>query len=72
MTGTASTYPGGSKERVRKAGNNVRLGIASEEDLAVIDLWRTSHRAVLNTFQAILRNRTRGTGIFVAQRHKRR
>ncbi|HPS09687.1 MAG TPA: RelA/SpoT domain-containing protein, partial [Kiritimatiellia bacterium] len=29
--------------------------------------WR-----VLNTFQAILRNRTRGTGISVAQRHKRK
>lgn len=33
---------------------------------------RAAHRGVLNTFQAILRNRTRGTGISVAQRHKRK
>jgi putative GTP pyrophosphokinase len=29
-------------------------------------------RAVLNTFQSILRTRTRGTNIVVAQRHKRK
>lgn len=38
----------------------------------VIEEWRAAHRAILNTFQAILRNRTRDTGITVAQRHKRR
>jgi putative GTP pyrophosphokinase len=38
----------------------------------VIDEWRAAHRAVLNTFQAILRTRTRGTKITVAQRHKRK
>ena len=42
------------------------------EDLQVIDEWRAAHRAVLNTFQAVLRNRTRGTKITVAQRHKRK
>jgi putative GTP pyrophosphokinase len=72
MTVDKATYPGGSKERVRKAGNAVRLGVATKDDLAVIDLWRSSHRSVLNTFQAILRNRTRGKGILVAQRHKRK
>jgi len=65
-------YPGGSKERVRRAGDNVRNGVATKEDMDVIDLWRASHRPVLNTFQAILRNRTRGKEIFVAQRHNRR
>ncbi|MGK2943045.1 MAG: RelA/SpoT domain-containing protein [Immundisolibacter sp.] len=34
--------------------------------------WRAAHRGVLNTFQAILRNRTRGTAVSVAQRHKRK
>jgi putative GTP pyrophosphokinase len=50
----------------------VRDGSASAEDLAVIDEWRAAHRAVLNTFQASLRTRTRLTGIYVAQRHKRK
>ena len=66
------TYPGGSKERVRRAGNAVRDNSATIEDLLVIEEWRAAHRAVLNTFQAILRTRTRGTPIIVAQRHKRR
>jgi GTP pyrophosphokinase len=65
------TYPGGSKERVSKAGNRVREGTATLEDYEIIDTWRAAHRAVLNTFQAILRTRTRGTAI-VAQRHKRK
>ncbi len=72
LTKSESTYPGGSKERVRKAGNAVREGKATPDDLAVIDLWRAAHRPVLNTFQSILRNRTRGTKIVVAQRHKRK
>lgn len=67
-----SVFPGGSKERVSKAGDAVRVRAHSAEDIAVIDAWRAAHRSVLNTFQAILRNRTRGTEIVVAQRHKRR
>ena len=66
------TYPGGSKSRVNRAGDNVRLGTATSEDATVIEEWRAAHRGVLNTFQAILRNRTRGTNITVAQRHKRK
>ena len=65
-------FPGGSKQRVSNAGAAVRAGTASFEDYVVIERWRAAHRAVLNTFQAILRNRTRGSGIIVAQRHKRR
>ncbi len=65
-------FPGGSKSRVNRAGANVREGTANPEDLEVIDTWRAAHRAVLNTFQATLRNRTRGTDITVAQRHKRK
>jgi len=40
--------------------------------MAVIDGWRAAHRAVLNTFQAILRIRARGKQVVVAQRHKRK
>lgn len=65
-------FPGGSKSRVNKAGDNIRNGNATIEDLVVIEEWRAAHRAVLNTFQASLRNRTKRTEIVVAQRHKRR
>ncbi|NOY83863.1 MAG: RelA/SpoT domain-containing protein [Nitrospirae bacterium] len=65
-------FPGGSKSKVNKAGSNIRNKCASDEDFQVLDEWRAAHRAVLNTFQAILRNRTRRTKIVVAQRHKRK
>jgi putative GTP pyrophosphokinase len=66
------TFPGGSKSRVSRAGDAVRNGNQTDEDLKIINTWRASHKSVLNAFQAILRTRTRGTGIVVAQRHKRR
>lgn len=67
------SYPGGSKTKVDQAGNKVRQNNFTESDLQVIDSWREAHRVVLNTFQAILRMRTRNTpSITVAQRHKRR
>lgn len=69
---TENTYPGGSKSRVSKAGDSVRNGTASVEDYAVIEVWRAAHRSVVNTFQALLRNRLRGQKVIVAQRHKRR
>ena len=72
MVDGSDGFPGGSKSRVNRAGERVRRSDALEEDFAVIDEWRAAHRAVLNTFQAILRTRTRGTSITVAQRHKRR
>ena len=65
-------FPGGSKKRIARAGDSIRNGNATIEDLAVIESWRASHRAVLNTFQAILRGRTRNKEIVVAQRHKRK
>lgn len=67
-----TTYPGGSKKRVTRAGDAVRTGTASAEDLSVIEQWRAAHRAVLNTFQAILRGRLRGKNVIIAQRHKRK
>lgn len=68
----ASNYPGGSKSRVNRAGAAIRAGNPSIEDLAVVEIWRASHRPVLNTFQALLRLRARGKNIVVAQRHKRK
>ncbi len=67
-----SGFPGGSKSRVNRAGERVRNGDETPDDLHVIDEWRAAHRAVLNTFQSSLRSRTRGKNIIVAQRHKRR
>lgn len=69
---TDHTYPGGSKSRVSRAGEHIRLGTATPDDYEVVEQWRAAHRGVLNTFQAILRNRTRGTKVSVAQRHKRK
>ncbi len=65
-------FPGGSRSRVNRAGMAIRSTAPAEADLSVLDEWRAAHRAVLNTFQAILRIRTQGTGIVVAQRHKRK
>lgn len=59
MNTNLQTFPGGSKSRVSKAGRNIRNGKATQEDLKTIEEWRAAHRAVLNTFQASLRNRTR-------------
>lgn len=67
-----TSFPGGSKSRVNKAGNNVRNNRQTVEDLSIIEEWRAAHRAVLNTFQEGLRRRTRKTNIVVAQRHKRK
>lgn len=65
-------YPGGSKKRVTRAGDAIRAGTATQDDMQVIEEWREAHRGVLNTFQAILRTRTKKQRITVAQRHKRR
>ncbi len=69
---TSIEYPGGSKNRVNKAGNNIRSNCATPEDYIIVEQWRAAHRSVLNTFQALLRTRTKNDEISVAQRHKRR
>jgi putative GTP pyrophosphokinase len=71
-TPVAAVFPGGSKSRVNRAGERVRTGRVTPEDLFVIDEWRAAHRAVLNTFKANLIQRARGRGITFAQRHKRK
>ncbi len=71
-TDNAHTFPGGSKSRVNRAGDRVRAGTATADDLHVIDEWRAAHRAVLNTFKANLILRARNKGVTFAQRHKRK
>ncbi len=65
-------FPEHSRNRVQSAGDRIRRGTATHEDMAVLENWRASHAHVINTFQANLRRRTRGTGILVGQRLKRR
>lgn len=80
MTSPPDTRPPwGSKGRINRAGENLRKMARNKDpealnpdDALYLDVWRSAHRNVLNTFQAILRNRTRKSGIVVAQRLKRR
>lgn len=65
-------FPGGSKSRVNAAGDAVREKRASDEDMHVIEEWRAAHSNVINTFQALLRNRAKDFGVRVIQRHKRK
>ena len=67
-------FPGGSKGRVNRAGERVRSGAATAEDVAVINAWRVEHRHVLDSFREILRDQAARFGgeVAIAQRHKRR
>lgn len=65
-------FPGGSKKRVNAAGESIRAGSATAEDLQIIEEWRAAHSNVINTFQALLRNRAKDFGAKVIQRHKRK
>lgn len=70
-----TVYPGGSKSRVNKAGQNIKDGVATPEDYEVFETWRSAHRQVLNTFQAYFRIATRRNfeeNFIIAQRHKRK
>jgi putative GTP pyrophosphokinase len=66
----------GIEGAINRAGDAIRDGALTDELRAALDSWRAAHKHVLNSFQSILRNRTkRGAGqqkIFVAQRLKRR
>lgn len=61
-----------SKNRVNRAGQAIGAGTASAEDVEVMENWRASHAYVLNTFQAMLRNRSRDSTAAVGTRLKRR
>lgn len=64
--------PAHSKSQVTKAGDRIRNGTASEADFEILENWRASHSHVMNTFQANIRRRSRGSDILVGQRLKRR
>jgi putative GTP pyrophosphokinase len=64
--------PLSSKRRINIAGERIRNGTSTAEDLVVIENWRASHAHILNTFQATLRRRSKGKSVTVAQRLKRR
>jgi len=61
-----------SKNRVNRAGKAIGAGEASAEDIEVMENWRASHAYVLNTFQATLRKRSKGSTAAVGTRLKRR
>lgn len=63
--------PPASRKAVRRAGKNLRDGIASLDDTRNFFLWRDSHAYVLNTFQATLRGLTKNSPSIVGQRLKR-
>ena len=65
-------YPGGSKGRVNRVGDNFRTGEETDEDVKILEEWRKAHRHVLDAFWELLKRRTTGTEVLVAQRHKRK
>jgi ppGpp synthetase/RelA/SpoT-type nucleotidyltranferase len=57
---------------VTKIGHRIAAGTATLEDVTSFEKWRGAHAYVINTFQANLRRRSRGTSIAVGTRLKRR
>lgn len=66
--------PPESKRQVAKAGKRISLGLGTDDDIALVDQWRSSHGYVLNTFQIFFKRRIEkfGHGVEFAQRLKRR
>ena len=61
-----------TKSRIRAAGKRIVKGTATQEDIVVLENFRASHAYILNTFQANIRNHSRGVSETVGQRLKRR
>lgn len=61
-----------TKSRIRSAGKRIVKASSSHEDNVVLENFRASHAYVLNTFQANIRNHSRGVAETVGQRLKRR
>lgn len=64
--------PAYTSSKVRAAGKRIVKGRGTVEDTAVVENFRASHAYILNTFQANIRNHSRGVAISVGQRLKRR
>ena len=71
---TLGVAPWGTKGNLNRIGDKLRSDSPelTAEDAATLESWRAAHFNVMNAFNAMLRNRTRGLIITVAQRHKRR
>jgi len=61
-----------TSSRIRAAGKRIVRGNAIPEDHIVLENFRASHAYILNTFQANIRNHSRGVAKTVGQRLKRR
>jgi ppGpp synthetase/RelA/SpoT-type nucleotidyltranferase len=66
--------PPSSKSAVRRAGQAISVGQATDEDFQIVDQWRSAHGYVINTFQAWLKGHINKQGFYIefAQRLKRR
>lgn len=64
---------GYSKAALDRAGNRIRDGESTADDIAMLENWRAAHLYVINTFQSSLRYRKRRAEVEVniAQRLKR-
>lgn len=63
--------PTDSVSAVRKAGKRIRHKEDTPDDILVLNRYRAAHGYIINTFQASLRTRAKGSQIPVAQRLKR-
>lgn len=77
MNNRTLIYPTYPKSAVNRAAKNLTMAMIEQKDLPkqdeqIIENWRASHSHVLNTWQVILRRRTKGKKIIFAQRLKRR
>lgn len=66
--------PPNNKSAVRRAGQAISSGNASDADFKLVDQWRASHGYVINTFQAWLKKHINRQEFYIefAQRLKRR
>jgi GTP pyrophosphokinase len=64
--------PRNTKSRIRSAGKRIVKNNGTLEDNVVLENFRASHAYILNTFQANIRNHSRGVAQSVGQRLKRR
>ncbi|UWR21970.1 RelA/SpoT domain-containing protein [Sulfitobacter sp. S190] len=61
-----------TNSRIRSAGKRIVKDCATSEDNRVLENFRASHAYILNTFQANIRNHSKGIATSVGQRLKRR
>ncbi len=66
--------PPSNKSAVRRAGQAISAGSATEDDYEIVDRWRAAHGYVINTFQAWLKGHINKRDHYIefAQRLKRR